>query len=387
MSGVMIKAGIFGIIRFGLELLGPGPAWWGLVVLAVGAASAILGVLYALAEHDLKRLLAFHSVENIGIILIGLGVAFVGAAEGVAPLLVVGLAAALFHTLNHAMFKGLLFLGAGAFRRRRDARLNRLGGLARSMPLTAAFRAGAAAISGPPLSRFAQWYALGLLALGGAGRSRRHPLRGLPGGRGAGDGGLAVACFVKATGMTLPCPDQAPRRARGGRRCGRHGRLALGCIGVSVAAGRWRSACRRGTWPLAACRIHLGVRRRSIRSVLLAIVLAGVGVARAGAGVWASVRPVGSDVDVRDRPSPPSVHPTSFSSHCDCSSSPCCGPAQLHVELHDGTPFPRRITYRGNSTPVESRLYGPLPGEHRPWSRPPPAAGDAALPRSRSVRS
>ena len=115
MSGVMIKAGIYGIVRFGLEILGPGPEWWGLLVLAIGVASAVLGVLYALMEHDLKRLLAFHSIENIGIILIGVGVALLAAGAGCRrPSRPSRSTAALFHTLNHALFKSALFLAAGS---------------------------------------------------------------------------------------------------------------------------------------------------------------------------------------------------------------------------------------------------------------------------------
>ena len=135
MSGVMIKAGIYGIVRFGLEILGPGPEWWGLLVLAIGVASAVLGVLYALMEHDLKRLLAFHSIENIGIILIGVGVAMLAVADGATALAGVALTAALFHTLNHALFKSVLFLAAGSIQSAVGSRdLNVLGGLARRCP-------------------------------------------------------------------------------------------------------------------------------------------------------------------------------------------------------------------------------------------------------------
>ena len=126
MSGVMIKTGIYGLIRFGLDILGPGPEWWGLLVLGVGVTSAVLGVLYALMEHDLKRLLAFHSIENIGIILIGVGIALLASADGVTALASVALTAALFHTLNHALFKSALFLA--------PARSSRPSGRATSTP-------------------------------------------------------------------------------------------------------------------------------------------------------------------------------------------------------------------------------------------------------------
>jgi hydrogenase-4 component B len=248
MSGVMIKAGIYGLIRFTLDVLGGGPTWWGLLVVAIGAVSAILGVLYALAEHDLKRLLAFHSVENIGIILLGVGVALLGSGAGQPSLVVLGAAAALFHTLNHALFKGLLFLGAGAVQEASGTRdLNRLGGLARVMPLTAlAFGVGAAAISGlPPLNGFAsEWLTFqGLLSAGGS--VALDPMARFAGYLAVGalvlTAALAVACFVKATGMTflaLPRTPGAQRAHEVGRsmRAAMAG-LAVACVGVGIAAG------------------------------------------------------------------------------------------------------------------------------------------------------
>ena len=182
MSGVMIKAGIYGLVRFGLDILGPGPEWWGLLVLGVGVTSAVLGVLYALMEHDLKRLLAFHSIENIGIILIGVGVALLASADGVTALASVALTAALFHTLNHALFKSALFLASGSVQSAVGSRdLNALGGLARAMPITAlAFGIGAAAISGlPPLNGFAsEWLTFqGLIGAGADGALSPWPAR------------------------------------------------------------------------------------------------------------------------------------------------------------------------------------------------------------------
>src|SRR5262249_29178684 len=114
MSGVMIKLGVYGLVRISLDWLGIGPTWWGVAILGAGAASSVIGVLYALVDHDLKRLLAFHSIENVGIILLGLGSSVVFQAAGLPTLALLGLAAALYHTLNHAAFKALLFLGAGA---------------------------------------------------------------------------------------------------------------------------------------------------------------------------------------------------------------------------------------------------------------------------------
>ena len=205
------------------------------------------GVLYALMEHDLKRLLAFHSIENIGIILIGVGVALAGRRRGAPALAGVALTAALFHTLNHALFKSVLFLAAGSIQSAVGSRdLNVLGGLARLMPVTAvAFGIGAAAISGlPPLNGFAsEWLTFqGLIGAGGDGAlslvARSAALLAV-GGLGL-TVALAVACFVKATGMSfLALPRSAG--AAGARETGRTMgaamvALAIGCIGVGLAA-------------------------------------------------------------------------------------------------------------------------------------------------------
>ena len=207
MSGVMIKTGIYGLLRT-LTFLGPPPAWWGWVLVAVGASSGILGVLFALAQHDLKRLLAYHSVENIGIIALGLGVGILGLSAGVPALAVLGFAGGLLHVLNHAIFKGLLFFGAGAVLHATGTRnIERLGGLLKRMPWTGAtFLIGAAAISGlPPLNGFTSEFLIYLGAFKG--------ITGLDPGRLVAMlvviaglaliGGLAAACFAKAFGMVF----------------------------------------------------------------------------------------------------------------------------------------------------------------------------------------
>lgn len=207
MSGVMIKTAIYGLARFCLDFLGPGPLWWGGAVLAAGALSAVLGVLYALMEHDVKRLLAYHSVENIGIILLGVGGGLVFAGAGLPGLAALAWAAALFHVLNHALFKSLLFLGAGAVLQTTHTRdVEHLGGLIRFMPYTAAFfLAGAVAIAGlPPLNGFvSEWltfqalFALPAAFAGLAGKLAAALLVALLGLTGA----LAAACFVKVFAM------------------------------------------------------------------------------------------------------------------------------------------------------------------------------------------
>ncbi len=161
MSGIMIKTAIYGMVRVIYDLIG-GVRWeWGLLVLAIGAATTLFGVLYALMQHDLKRLLAYHSVENIGIILLGLGMSMVFIGFGHAAAGALGLIAALYHTINHAVFKGLLFLGAGTILHSSGLRdLNDMGGLIRRMPNTAFyFLIGALAISAlPPLNGFvSEW--------------------------------------------------------------------------------------------------------------------------------------------------------------------------------------------------------------------------------------
>jgi hydrogenase-4 component B len=160
MSGVMIKIAIFGIIKFCLWL--PVMEWWGLLIIVVGAISAILGVLYALVQHDYKALLAYHSVENIGIILLGIGTGVYGIAANMPSLAAVGFLAGLYHILNHATFKGLLFLGAGSVLYSTHTKdMDALGGLARKMPLTAfAFLIGSLSITAiPPLNGFiSEWF-------------------------------------------------------------------------------------------------------------------------------------------------------------------------------------------------------------------------------------
>ncbi|HEX5611790.1 MAG TPA: hydrogenase 4 subunit B [Burkholderiales bacterium] len=161
MSGIMLKTAIYGMVRVIYDLLGNVRWEWGIVVLVIGAGTTLFGVLYALMQHDLKRLLAYHSVENIGIILLGLGMSMVFIGFGQPAAGALGLIAALYHTLNHAVFKGLLFLGAGSILHSSGLRnLNDMGGLIRTMPVTAFyFLVGALAISAlPPLNGFvSEW--------------------------------------------------------------------------------------------------------------------------------------------------------------------------------------------------------------------------------------
>ena len=156
MSGVMLKIAIYGLIRFLLFVLSP-ELWCGVLILVMGSISALLGVIYALKEHDIKRLLAYHSIENIGIIFIGIGLYVIFTVYNLPALAAIGLAGALFHTVNHALFKSLLFLTAGSVVHATHTRnMEELGGLIKKMPQTAMlFLIGAIAISAlPPLNGF-----------------------------------------------------------------------------------------------------------------------------------------------------------------------------------------------------------------------------------------
>lgn len=208
MSGIVIKTGIYGMARVFFDFYGELPAWGGMLVLAVGVVSALLGVLYALMEHDLKRLLAYHSIENIGIILIGFGSALLFRSFGHPNLAALALVAGLFHTLNHGVFKCLLFLGAGSVVQGTGTRnMEEMGGLIRRMPWTALhFLIGAVAISGlPPLNGFvSEWLTYqGLLAGFGATPTLTRIAFPIAGALLALTAALAAACFVKAFGITF----------------------------------------------------------------------------------------------------------------------------------------------------------------------------------------
>lgn len=207
MSGVMIKMGIYGLLRT-LHFLGPPIAWWGQMLIAIGMVSSVIGVLLALAQHDLKRLLAYHSVENIGIIAIGIGMGLVGRSQGQPIIAFFGFSGALLHVLNHALFKSLLFQAAGNIALATGERnVQALGGLARRMPLTSVlFLVGSVAICGlPPFNGFVSEWLIYVGAFRGAASlaapyaaSSVVALFAL-----ALIGGLALACFVKAFGVVF----------------------------------------------------------------------------------------------------------------------------------------------------------------------------------------
>jgi formate hydrogenlyase subunit 3/multisubunit Na+/H+ antiporter MnhD subunit len=203
LSGAMVKLGIYGLLRFGFDLAGPQPRWWGFLLLALGIGSSLFGVLHAMVASDLKRLLAYSTSENAGIIVMGLGAASVLADHPALSALV--LAAALLHCANHAAFKGLLFLSSGAVLDRTGTRdLDRLGGLASRMPVTTAFFAvGAMSIAAlPPLNGFvSEWLLLqGLVAGGRSGSTAAAIAMPLAVAALALTTGLVAATFLKAFG-------------------------------------------------------------------------------------------------------------------------------------------------------------------------------------------
>ena len=230
MSGIMLKTAIYGMIRVIYDLIGNVRWEWGMLVLAIGAGTTLFGVLYALMQHDLKRLLAYHSVENIGIILLGFGMSMVFIGFGHPAAGALGLIAALYHTLNHAVFKGLLFLGAGSILHATGLRnLNEMGGLIHKMPHTAFyFLVGALAISAlPPLNGFVSEWLTFQTALqasileNGVVRS----LLPLFAATLALAGALTAMCFVKVYGIAFLGRPREPRRAAPDA-AGEHGRDA-----------------------------------------------------------------------------------------------------------------------------------------------------------------
>jgi hydrogenase-4 component B len=208
MSGVMTKVAVYGFVRIALDLLGPPAWWWSMLVLAVGGVTAVMGVLYALMQHDLKRLLAYHTVENIGIIFIGLGLALAFKAHGMDVAAALALTAGLLHVFNHSLFKSLLFFGAGAVLNATGERdMEHLGGLIHRMPQTAfVFLVGCVAISAlPPLNGFvSEWLTFQAILL--SPQLRAWGLKFLVPAVGALlalSAALAAACFVKAFGVSF----------------------------------------------------------------------------------------------------------------------------------------------------------------------------------------
>jgi hydrogenase-4 component B len=242
MSGVMIKTAIYMMIRLYIDMFQPISIWWGVAIIVVGAISALLGVMYALTEKDIKRLLAYSSIENIGIILLGLGSALVFSALGREDLMIVALVASLLHTLNHSLFKSLLFMGAGSIIQAMHTRnMEKYGGLIKVMPYTAFFfLIGALAISAiPPFNGFyGEWLTFQSLFSGiQADGYYVTWVFILAAGALAVTGGLALACFVKAFGITFLARPRT-EKAASAKESSLWMKVGMGCVAVlCLAAG------------------------------------------------------------------------------------------------------------------------------------------------------
>ncbi len=288
MSGAMVNLGIYGILRVGEDLLGGGQLWWWLLVAALGVVSAVFGALHAAASTDTKRLLAYSTVDNVGLVLVGVGAAGARAAGGERLLAGLVLLAALFHLVNHALFKGCLFLGAGALQHAAGTRdLDRLGGLARKMPATAVlFAVGALSISAlPGLNGFAsEWLLLQGLLHGFASHSATTEAALLSGVAAlAITGGLTATAFVKALGVGF-LGQPRTEGARGAREVGPSmlagmALLAGGCVVLGVVPGvalpvldRAAAAGLPGGAP-SALRVGLGLDLASLHGAIEPVLL------------------------------------------------------------------------------------------------------------------
>jgi hydrogenase-4 component B len=384
MSGVVIKTGIYGMFRVCAFGLGDPPLAWGVLVLACGGLSAILGVLYALMQHDIKRLLAYHSIENIGIILLGLGAGMMALSSGRAELAAVGIAASLFHVLNHALFKGLLFLGAGGVVVATGTRqIEELGGLAKRMPWTALFfLLAAAAISGLPLlNGFVSEWLLFQALLFGFHLSSEALVRFLfpvAGALLALTSALAAACFVKAFGITflaLPRGAGAEKAHESpGLMLVPQALLAAMCLALGLVPGFALAILRgvvaslpgvrpapemvRGWFAIAPGPGHFDHLAPPLLAgaVLLGLALAGVMSLAAGytvrrAPTWGC----GGELTARTE-----YTATAFSKPLMMIFRAVYRPTR-HVETVGGAHFPREVRYRAEIEPTFERfLYGPL---------------------------
>ena len=336
MSGVMIKVALYGLFRVLVDWIERPPLWLGRTVVALGAVSALGGVIYALFQHELKRLLALHSIENIGIILLGLGAALVLRERGDPVWAGVALAAALLHTINHAVFKALLFLGAGAFERAaHELQLDRLGGLLRRMPWTGgAFLIGA---RGDRRDRPAERVRVGVADAAVAAAPRSHAERGRRHHRGdRARGAGADRCprrLLLRQGRRLVLLGPAPRRLR------RRRRGPVGDARPALVLAAWCVVLGALPGPLAT-RCAAILRDRPA--------LSGRGSIRPGTGglptlASRSARRPGRGAPARARPAQRATAPTwacgqrvepalnwtsaGFTKPCGSCSSRCCGPS------------------------------------------------------------
>jgi len=384
MSGILIKTGIYGMVRVCIFGLGTPRLSWGILVVTLGGVSAVLGVLYALMQHDLKRLLAYHSIENIGIILLGLGAGMIALAYGRGELAALGIAAGLYHVLNHALFKGLLFLGAGGVVAATGTRqIEAFGGLLRRMPWTGVyFLIGAVAISGlPPLNGFAsEWLTFQAFLYGFVSSSAPLVRFLFPVGGAilALTSALAAACFVKAFGITFlarPRSDAAadahesPAVMLAPQAC-----LAALCIGLGLFPGFVLSVLDPVLASLPGVRVQPALAVDSLTIVsgrsafdhvvplgLAATVLGGVVIALACTGRCAARRVptwgCGGELTARTE-----YTATAFSKPLMMIFGAVYRPTRSVEALAEVSPyFPTEVRYRARIEPTFERyVYAPL---------------------------
>ncbi len=367
LSGVLIKMGILGLVRL-LSWVPDPPVWWGGVLMGLGVLSGVLGVAFALGQHDLKRLLAYHSIENIGIILMGLGLGSLGRSLGHPVVAALAFGGALLHVLNHGLFKALLFLAAGSAVHAAGTRdLDRLGGLGRRMPWTsAAFLVGAWAICGlPPLNGFVSEWLIYLGSFRAMAVSRWAWSAGLLAAL-ALIGALALACFAKAFGAVFLGAPRTPA-AEGVHEAPRRmlvpmGILVLACGAVGLAPALLVPALDRGVAALmpGPARPSLGGLAGLPLLTGLALVLLGVALAFAA---WLRPRRRAGDLPTWDcgygRPTPRMQY---------TASSFADGPVSglrwvLLPRIHDARPgglFPPPARYESHvPDPVLDRVSDP----------------------------
>jgi hydrogenase-4 component B len=392
MSGVLLKTGVYGIVRVCAFGLGVPRLSWGVLILVLGGLSAVLGVLYALMQHDLKRLLAYHSIENIGIILLGLGAGMMALAYGRRDIASIGIAASLYHVLNHAVFKGLLFLGAGGVVMTTGTRqIERFGGLLRRMPWTGFFfLVGALAISGlPPLNGFAsEWLTFQAFLFGfrSSAEPLVHFLFAVGGALLALTTALAAACFVKAFGISFLALPRS-REAAAAHEVSAvmlvpQSVLALLCVGLGLFPGvvlrvlegvlvslpglRPRADLARGALGMMSGLERtsgLGTFDHVVPAVLGAALLGGVAVAvRLAARAGVAVRRVptwgcGGELSARTE-----YTATAFSKPLMMIFRAVYRPTRQVEALAEVSPyFPQEVRYRSEIEPTFERyLYGPL---------------------------
>jgi formate hydrogenlyase subunit 3/multisubunit Na+/H+ antiporter MnhD subunit len=385
MSGVVVKTGLYGLLRV-TGLLDAAPAWWGWTLLALGGVSAVLGVAFALAQHDLKRLLAYHTVENVGIIALGAGVALLGRTSGDPALVMLGLGGAVLHVLNHALFKGLLFLGAGAVHHATGTReMDHLGGLAKGMRGTAVlFTLAAAAIAGlPPLNGFVSEWLVALGFLQGLRRQGGDALAFLVLGAPvlALVGGLAAACFAKVVGVVFLGSPRSEHAAHAHEAALSMripmAALAAACAAIGLAPALFLAPLRNAAaaWARVDPEVLAGPAAQAFHGAVRVSLVAAALLLLAGAAIVAR----------RRRLARAAARPAAIAAPAEVETWGCGFAAPTARMQYTGSSFAelllQRFTWAMRTRGGAPRLAGPFPrrGEHAFHTEVPDSVLDLAL--------